>query len=104
MMAILTVVFATVQISIFRALPRVIRKYLAYWPMMAVLINFMMSFLILSFTGTTHFMGAINFMSSIIFALYIYTYKRVRAIRKVNRGRFRFPGLEEGNRTPKWIF
>lgn len=103
MMGILTTVFATVQISIFRALPRVIRKYLAYIPMLAVIINFSMSFLILTFTGTTNFMGAINFMSSMLFALYIYAYKKHRAIQKIERGRFKFPGLIEGNPKPIWI-
>ena len=103
-MATITTVFAIVQISIFRALPRCIRKYLAYWPIFAVLVNFGGSFLILTFTGTTNFMGPINLMSSVIFALYIFMYKKHRAIHFIKRGRLKFPGLVEGNINPSPMF
>ena len=97
-------VFALVQISIFRALPAGLRKYLAYFPLLAIGINIGSSFLIMTFTGTTYFVGPMNFMASILFAAYIVSYKKFRQIHKVKRGRLRFPGLAYGYTKPHWLF
>ena len=107
MMIGIVLVFALVQISIFRALPGFLKRLLAYWLPMAVAINFFGSFVILFFTGTAYFIGPMNLMSSILFGLYIYGYKVSRNVHKVKRGMLKFPTLQDSepsNKMLKWIF
>ena len=104
MVLVLLAVFSAVQISIFKALPRGVRKYLAYVPLLAIGLNFFGSFAILFFTGSAYFVGPINLMSSCIFAAYIVGYKSYRGIHKVQRGRFKFPGLAERHPEKHWFF
>lgn len=104
MIPAMIIVFAIVQISIFRALPRGIKKYLSYWPLLAIGINFFGSFVILTFAGVAHFVGPANLMASCIFAGYVYGYKRYRGIHSYRRGKFRFPGLKEQRTGNNWLF
>ena len=107
MMLGIIAVFALVQISIFRALPGFLRRLLAYWLPLAVIINFFGSFVILFFTGTAYFVGPMNLMSSIFFGLYIYGYKEIRNVHKVKRGFLKFPTLvdtDPDNKFLKWVF
>ena len=94
---ILTIVlcFTAVQISVFRALPSVLRRYLAHWIGLSVVMNFIGSFTILFFTGTTYFAGPMNLISSVMFGLYIYTYKKMRNVQVSRKGFLGFPVLVE---------
>jgi len=100
----ITLVFAIVQISIFRALPAGIKRGLAYFPLMTVVVNFLGSFLILMFTGTASVVGVANLFSSVIFGAYVYTYRNVRGIHSVPQGRWRFNKLEEEHPEGWFIF
>lgn len=100
----ITIVFAIVQISFFRAFPDVIRRYLAYYPLVTLGLNMFGSFFILMFTGTAFFVGPMNLTASVVFAGYIFMYKKVRGIKKVKRGRFRFAAIVEENPNGNFIF
>ena len=97
-------VFAMVQISLFRALPMGAKKYLAYNPALAILVNIFGSFFILTFTGTTYFVGPMNLIASIFFAFYVVGFKKFRKITKVKRGRLKFAGLKCGYTKDHWLF
>lgn len=101
---IIVVVLAMVQISFFRALPPFAKRVLAYFPMLAIALNFSLSFVILFFTGTAYFIGPMNLAASVIFGLYITAYKKARGIHKVKRGRFKFPTLREEKPDGNWLF
>ena len=90
--------FTIAQISIFRALPGCIRRYLAYWTLLSVGMNFMGSFTILFFTGTRYFAGPMNLISSVMFGAYLYGYKKYRSIGVEKRGFLKFPHLVEGSK------
>lgn len=93
---------AIIQISLFKALPVGLRKWLAYFPVLAILVNFLGSFTILFFTGVASFVGISNLMASVIFGGYIVAYKRARGIRK-QRGVL-FPKVIEENPNPGGLF
>mgnify|MGYP003150663637 CR=1 FL=1 len=68
-------VFTFTQIFMFNALPRAIKNYLAYYPMLAVGINIALSSFILVFAGIAYGAGVINLGSSLFFGLYVMWYK-----------------------------
>ena len=97
-------IFAFVQISIFRALPEFVRRVLAYWPLLAIFINFFGSFVILFFVGVAHGFGVMNMFSSVIFGAYIIGYKKYKGIYKESRPGWRFPTLRAQNPEGTWLF
>jgi hypothetical protein len=98
-----SIIFAAIQISFFKALPGFVRRPLAYWPLLAILINFFGSFAILFFTGTAYMMGMMNMISSVIFGLYIVGYKQYRGVHVRKRGFMKFPTLVETQKG-NWLF
>jgi len=74
-----TIIMAFVQISIFRSLGK-LAKILASIPLLAMLVNFGASSLILVFTGAATLVGLSNLASSIIFGIYVVLYKEYHGI------------------------
>ena len=103
MMLGMIVMFSGIQISLFKAFPMGIKKYLAYTPILAVSMNFFGSWVVLSFAGVTNMVGPANMMASVIFAGYVVAFKKYRNIHKVKRGFLKFPGLEMAE-GPHWFF
>ena len=69
-------IFTFTQVFIFNALPRVIKNYLAYYPMLAVAINIALSSFIMVFAGIAYGFGVINLGSSLLFGIYVLYYKK----------------------------
>ncbi|MBU2568369.1 MAG: hypothetical protein KJ967_06320 [Elusimicrobia bacterium] len=66
---------SAVQITIFASLPRVLRHFLACYPLLALLVNFFLSGAILFFTGIGMIVGVANLAASVVFGIYIVIYK-----------------------------
>ena len=69
------IIFTFTQIFMFNALPRGIKNYIAYLPMLAVGINIGLSSFIMVFAGIAYGFGVINLGSSLLFGLYVWYYK-----------------------------
>jgi len=100
------VIFAVVQIHIFRSLPKGIRNLLAYVPILGIIMNFAFSSVILVFTGTAAFVGMANIFSSVIFAFYIIGYASYRKLnlKIIKKGLLKYPVIEEFNTRRHWLF
>jgi len=102
-----SIMMAGIQISIFKSLPRFLRVLFAYLPLAAMLCNFLLSGVILIFTGVGNTVGLLNLAGSIIFGIYLFIYKDYRKCQITFKRRFWiFPKLEltEGNKQPHWLF
>jgi hypothetical protein len=73
-------VFTFTQIFMFNALPRTIKNYIAYYPMLAVGINIALSSFILTFAGIAYGAGMINLGSSLFFGVYVLWYKSSKGL------------------------
>lgn len=79
----LTVIMAIVQISMFKSLPNVLKKLFASLMLLAVIVNFIFSSVILSFTSAGLFAGLSNLAGSVIFGIYLVAYKNKHQIGKL---------------------
>jgi hypothetical protein len=79
----LTVIMAIVQISIFKSLPNMFRKFFASLLLLAVICNFLLSGLILLFTAQGFLAGVSNLGGSVIFGIYLVAYKNKHQIGKL---------------------
>jgi len=71
----ISVLMGIIQITIFKALPRWIKWICAYMPLLGMVINFMLSGVVLLFTGAGFFAGIGNLAGSVILGLYLVIYK-----------------------------
>ncbi len=76
------IIFTFTQVFMFNALPRVIKNYLAYYPMLAVAINIALSSFIMIFAGIAYGFGVINLGSSLLFGLFVLYYKHDKGLYK----------------------
>jgi len=99
-----TVLFAIVQISIFRSMPRGFKKFCVFFPLLGVIINFGFSFLILLFTGTASFTGVMNTFSSVLVGFYLLGYRETHGIKQMvwkAKGLLRWPVIIENSPRPR---
>ena len=97
-----------VQISIFKSFPTSVRNLFATLPLLAVVINFMLSGMILFFTGVGATAGISNLAASVIFGGYLAIYKNYRRLGKIQWKKWGFfmgyPHVEMGNQNENWLF
>lgn len=76
------IIFTATQIFIFNALPRAIKNFIAYYPILAVAINIALSSFIMVFAGIAYGFGVINLGSSLLFGIYVLIYKYNKGLYK----------------------
>jgi hypothetical protein len=70
-------------ISVFNVLPLWLKERLALWPIVAFAVSFLISGMIMVFTGTIIFTGFGSFIASLVLALYIVWFRRKYRVRYV---------------------
>lgn len=105
----LSVIMAVVQISMFKAFPHVVQKLFASSIIGGMIVNYLLSAVIVAFTGIGFLAGVSNLAGSIGFGVYLAMYKNKRGISGIKvKSRFGIPcGLyiEEANPTLEgWLF
>jgi len=102
-----SMLMAAIQISIFRSSPKFLRVIFAYYTFMGVVCNFLLSGIILIFTGIGNSVGLMNLAGSVVLGIYLFMYKDFRKC-QVNFKRvfWIIPKIEllEGNKEPHWLF
>lgn len=68
---IVSAVFGAIQISVWRAFPKRLTRFLFKIPMLAVMANAAGSILIMKVAGTSAFIGSANLAGSLIFAIWV---------------------------------
>lgn len=101
-MSLMLILFVTTgmfltQAVLFHQLPKSLRYILCCVPILAVIINFILSGFLLVFTGSGAMAGASNIIASVLFGLYLVGYRAAKGV-EVNmewRGRyiFRYPAI-----------
>ena len=76
------IIFTLTQVFIFNSLPRGIKNYLAYYPLLAVAINIALSSFIMVFAGIAYGFGVVNLGSSLLFGIYVLYYKQKEGLYK----------------------
>jgi len=69
---LLSVVFGIIQISMWSFIPKGLRYWIFRIPLLAILLNFIGSWIIMLFCGHSAIIGAANMGGSVLFALYIF--------------------------------
>jgi len=68
------------QVAIFYQFPRVIRAIFCCVPLLAVIMNFILSGVILMFTGVGSTVGVANVLASVLFGFYLLAYRSTKGI------------------------
>jgi len=103
-----TILLALVQITIFRsAFPKGLRNFFAYYPFLGVLVNFLLSGVILVFTGVGNVIGFLNLCGSVVFGIYLVAYRNFRQLEKPEvkwrLGVVPTLRIREGNSEDHWL-
>ena len=85
---LVSVMMGLVQIAIFKSIPFGLRNLLSTVPIIAILLNFLISGVVLVFTGVGMYAGVGNLAGSVIFAVYLSAYVSYRKISAVKFRRF----------------
>ena len=70
-MTFVTVIFTAVHMSIWQLLPKKMRHIVFAMPVLAFVLDFMGSGLIMVFTGDSGFIGMCNMAASVFFGIYV---------------------------------
>lgn len=71
---VLSIVFGIIQICMWGFLPKWLMNWIFRIPLLAIILNFLGSFIIMKFAGSSALIGGANMTGSLIFALYILYY------------------------------
>ena len=102
-----SVLMSAIQISIFKSSPKFLRVLFAYYTFLGMFCNFLLSGIILVFTGVGNSVGLMNLAGSVVFGIYLFIYKDYRKC-QVNFKRILWiiPKIEltESNKEAHWLF
>lgn len=117
MFIVLTLIMGLIQVAIFKSLPKFLKNILSLNIFMGMLVNFLLSGVILFFTGVGNLVGFLNLAGSVLFGIWLGFYRKHHGINKIDWEPYRkkifnlvpltlfwYPVINASNDNEHWLF